>query len=73
MKIHKIEILIVDMDDVGASEITDIIENTKYPNHCISPQVKKIITKEIEWSDSHPLNMHSTAEAEYNRIFKENE
>jgi len=70
MKIHKVEILIVDTDDVGQEEITDILENTKYPNHCISPQVKKFTTKEVDWYDEHPLNLHATSEQEYERMFK---
>ena len=69
MKIHKIEILIVDFDDVGKDGIVDLLENSKYPNHCISPQVKKVITKEIDWFDEHPLNLRATADEEYSRLF----
>ena len=71
MKVHKIEILIIDFDGVGAEEITSILENNHYPNHCISPQVKKIESKDIEWSDNHPLNGRTTSDQAYKEIFNE--
>ena len=60
MKAYIVSVLIVDHDNLGEDEIKDIIENTKYPNHCILPNV--VETKEFEigeWRDSHPLNTQS--------------
>jgi len=69
MKIHKIEILIIDFDGLGEEGIKDVIENTRYPNDCISLEVKMIKTKEIEWNDEHPLNFSNTSDEEYQRLF----
>lgn len=56
MKVYKVELMIIDHDGVG-DEIKDIIENQKYPNHCISPEVIKILSADIgDWDDDHPLN-----------------
>ena len=72
MKVYKVEIFIVDHDQLGADEIRDVIENARYPNHCIYPDVKSIIEKDIgEWSDDNPLNKPSTADAEYKRLFNQ--
>jgi len=57
MKIHKVTLLVVDSDDIGAEDIKEVIENQKYPNYCISPSVVAIETEEVDWSDNHPLNM----------------
>ena len=71
MKIHKLEILILDFDEVGAEGITRIVEDHEYPNHCFSPSVMRIETVDIgEWSDDHPLNGRATQEAEYARLFR---
>ena len=32
MKAYKVELLIIDHDEVGKEQIVEIIENTKYPN-----------------------------------------
>ena len=69
VKVYKIELLIVDHDNVGAEDIRTLIEDARYPNHCLSPQVKKMTESEIDWHDEHPLNMRDTANEEYKRIF----
>lgn len=57
MQVHKVIITIIDLDEVGADEIVEVIENTHYPNRCINPHVFTIETVEIgEWNDDHPLN-----------------
>ena len=70
MKVHKITISIIDFDEVGEEDIRDIIENTRYPNHCISPDIKKFETRDIgEWDDEHPLNQTATCDKEFERLF----
>jgi hypothetical protein len=70
MKVYKVELLIIDFDEIGPEEIKDVMENVHYPNHCISPDVKSIIGKDIgEWDDDNPLNKHDTQDAEYCRLF----
>lgn len=72
MQLIKLEIMVIDMDGLGAEEIKSIIENQRYPNHCISPDVRNIEIREIgEWSDEHPLNNKDKQEAEYMRLFGE--
>jgi len=71
MKAYKVELLIIDSDELGADEIKSVIENQKYPNWCIYPDVKKMTEADIgEWDDDHPLNKSDTCEAEYERLFK---
>jgi hypothetical protein len=61
---------IVDLDEIDAEEVKIVIENTHYPNRCISPDVVKIETADIgEWDDEHPLNNIGTAEEEWRRLF----
>ncbi len=70
MNAYKIEILVIDHDELGEEELKTVIENTRYPNRCISPDVKKIEARDIGvWHDEHPLNLHATADAEYQRLF----
>ena len=70
MKAYKLEILVIDHENVGEKEIKKMIENTKYPNYCINPNVKNIDVADIgEWSDDHPLNKRDTADEEYQRLF----
>lgn len=70
MKVHKLTICIIDHDDVGEEEIRDIIENTRYPNHCISPDIKKFETRDIgEWDDDHPLNQRATCDEFFADLF----
>jgi len=70
MQVFKLEIYVVDMDEVGADGIKDVIENARYPNRCIAPEVKSIEVRDIgEWTDDHPLNITSTADAELARLF----
>ena len=70
MKVYKIEVRVVDLDQIGEQEIKIVIENTRYPNRCISPEVKKIESRDIgEWHDEHPMNNSQTADAEYQRPF----
>lgn len=70
MKAYKVEVLVIDFDRIGESGIKNAIENTKYPNWCISPQVKKIEVRDIgEWNDEHPFNKAGKSEDEYHRLF----
>lgn len=70
MKVYKIELMVLDMDEIGAEQIRDVLENARYPNRCISPEVKSIEERDIgEFHDDHPLNHTATADAEYRRLF----
>lgn len=69
VKVHKVELLVVDMDGLGAEEVGEVLENARYPNHCIGPTVQAIETREVEWSDDHPLNGPNAYDA-YVALFK---
>ena len=70
MQVIKLEVMVLDMDKLGADGIKSVIENQRYPNHCISPSVRKIEVREIgDWSDDHQMNHRDKEEAEYARLF----
>jgi hypothetical protein len=69
IKVHKVTLLIVDHDDLGAAGVKEVIDNARFPNHCISPDVMAIETQVIEWSDTHPLNDSRKQQAEFERLF----
>ena len=69
MKVHRVVLLIVDTDKLGADDVRDVIENSHYPNHCIAPSVMSIETGEVEWSDEHPLNQRDTQAAAFCALF----
>lgn len=71
MQVIKLEVMVIDMDGLGAKEIKSVIENQRYPNHCIFPRVRKLEVRDIgEWSDEHPLNHRDKQEDEYVRLFE---
>ncbi len=69
-RVHKIILLVVDFDDLGADGVTQVLESTKYPNHCIHPDVMSIETREVEWDDDHPLNKRDTHESAVEELFR---
>lgn len=70
MEVHKVVLTILDTDEIGAEEILAVIENTRYPNRCIAPEVWSIETVDIgELDDDHPLNIQDTADAEMKKLF----
>ena len=68
--VYKVELAIIDHDEIGGDEIKEVLENTRYPNRCISPEVLTVEEKDIgEWYDEHPLNYRDTAKQELARLF----
>lgn len=55
-KVHKITLMVVDHDDLGADEVMTVIEHGRFPNDCISPLVIEVDSESVAWSDAHPLN-----------------
>lgn len=61
MKVHVLTVIVIDLDDIGAEGVRDVLENTRYPNHCIAPNVQSSTTYDVgPWDDDHPLNQRST-------------
>lgn len=70
-KIHRITLLVVDDYGLGAERVKEVIENQRYPNDCIGPTVLTTETREIEWSDEHPINDARTMAAAVAELFEE--
>ena len=69
MKVTKVELLIVDFDELGEEGIKSVIENARYPNRCLIPEVKSMKTVDVDWSDDHPLNHFGTKSRAYHDLF----
>lgn len=70
VKVFKLEVMILDFDGIGEGAIISQLENTKYSNRCISPKVKNIEAREVDWDDNHPLNKYDTQEEAYKKLFE---
>jgi hypothetical protein len=75
MKAYKLEILVIDFDEVAKNNdkkaIGEYIENARYPNCCIYPHVISIQEAEIgDWIDSHPLNQGGLNKEKADKYFK---
>ncbi len=65
MKMHKIELYVLDFEDYGIEECTSILEHID--PHGAIVKVNPIGSVEIgEWHDGHELNFRST---DYNKYF----
>ena len=72
MKVYRVELMILDFDGLSENEMITMIENSNYPNDCISPMVVDIKAKEIgQWRDDHPLNDADVASIYFRELFKE--
>ena len=72
MKVHRVTLLVVDHDELGADEIQQVIESVNYPNGCMIPSVMSVESREIgEWHDGHPLNSCDTQESAFEALFSE--
>jgi hypothetical protein len=68
-KVFKIELMVVDHDGIGEDEVKLVLEDAHYPNRCISPNVVSIESREVDWTDEHPLNKRSTWKAFFAELF----
>jgi NTP pyrophosphatase (non-canonical NTP hydrolase) len=68
VEVFKVVLLVVDHDGIGASELAGVLEQTRYPNHCMSPVVIHTESRVVEWHDGHPLNQPGQTE-EFGRLF----
>lgn len=60
---------VIDHDDLGADEVVSVLEAEEFPNHCMYPRVVAIETREVQWSDDHPLNSRTTHDVAFRRLF----
>ena len=72
MKVHLLQVLVIDHDHLGADEVERVLEDANYPNDCIAPSVIKSQSAEIgNWDDDNPLNHSDTQAAEVDRLFSQ--
>jgi len=72
VQVHKVVLLVVDHDGIGVEEVADLLTEARYPNHCMMTSVMHIETREVDWSDDHPLNAGGdTLRGEFGRLFGE--
>jgi len=57
MKVHRLVIMVVDHDDLGAEGVRRELEAARFANNCISPIVMAQDTVDIFWSDRNPVNI----------------
>lgn len=70
MKVHKVELCILDHEGCDEKEIKILLEQNRY----LSIRLQSIESREIgEWYDEHPLNHRDKAEAYYQELFKQGE
>ena len=70
MKVQKIVLSVIDFDGIGIKGVTEAIENARYPNRCISPNVVSAEERDCgEWSDNHPLNNIKTHDDAFMKLF----
>lgn len=70
-KVFKVELMVIDFDDVGEEAIVKMLENARYPNRAINPVVMYTESRETEWTDDHALNFKETEIAAYRKLFPE--
>ena len=69
-KAHLLQVLIIDHEALGVDDVERTLEDTKYPNRCISPHVIKSQSADIgNWEDDNPLNFSDQQAAEVERLF----
>ena len=70
MNVYKVELMILNFDDLNEQDVTAVIENQKFPNRCIDPIVMRIESRDIgDWHDEHVLNDLSEQESAFNKLF----
>ncbi len=69
LEVHRVVLMIIDDDRLGAAGVAEVLENARYPNRCLSPDVLEVQSRTVEWSDDHPLNFSSTKKAAFAELF----
>ena len=68
-KVHKIEIMVIEFDDMVPFSDEEFKGNPEYYN----PSVMSVESTEVYWDDSHPLNNKKTMQKHFNNLFHPNE
>lgn len=68
MTAHKIEIVVLDTEDMTIEDVTECIESNR---HLLSVQVIDSVSKSIpEWDDDHILNCSDTIKEKIDEFFE---
>lgn len=67
--VYKVEVMVIDHDEIGEGGVISAIENARYPNRCIAPRVMGVETRAVDWHDRHPLNLTGQSEGAYRELF----
>lgn len=68
MRVYRLEVMVIDHDCLG-DRVMEELESARFPNDCMSPQVASRDSREVEWSDRHPLNLRSKWVAAFRELF----
>ena len=73
IKLIRIEAYYIDYDNDfdNLDEVKAVLENVRYPNHCLdSIDVVDVKSTEIDFDDDHELNNYSVTKEMYRKYFK---
>jgi hypothetical protein len=70
VEILKVSVMVVNHDGLSKEELAGVIEHTHYPNDAISPRVSRIDSREVEWTDDHPLNHKKLWKQAFRKLFR---
>lgn len=65
MKIYKVEVAVFDNEGLEDNDIRELLENNKWVN----VNIIKMQSKEVNWTDDHPLNKPETFEKAWKELF----
>lgn len=74
MNVYRIELMVIDFDDIGMTAACQTLEDQRYPNRCIHPQVMSSQKRDIgEWADGNPLNSGNinTSKSAFDLLFEQ--
>lgn len=69
VRVYRMDVLVVDHDRLGPDGARQGLENARFPNDCMSPEVIALEEREVEWSDDHPLNQRDGWRAAADALF----
>ena len=57
LEVHKLEVYVYDFDGIGIDNVKRVIEDHRYPNRCLHPEVLGWETRKLyDWNEDHYLN-----------------
>lgn len=69
VRVYRMEVLVIDHDQLGPDGARSALENARYPNDCMSPKVVALDERLLDWSDDHPLNKRDGWKPAYEALF----